>query len=516
MTDEGSNTRIIKNTIYLYLRSFLMMAISLFTSRVILQAIGIDDFGLYGVIGSIIAMFTILNGVLAVGTSRFLTFEMGKENKEKLRETFSASFAMHGILAIVLFVIFEVVGVWFLNHKIEIPEGREFAANVVYQLSVFTCLLGLTQVPYGASIIAHEKMSIYAYVGIAEATFKLLLTFALLYIPFVDTLISYAIIMALWSVGLQIFYRIYCIKHFEECHLKICRKKEVYKNMLSYSLWDFVGQFCATGNSQGTNILINMFFGVAVNAARSVAYQVEGVLTTFSGNFMTSINPQIVKSYARDDMHRFFQLINEAGRFSFFLLLIVSMPVFIEADYILHLWLTEVPEDTVLFLRCVMAITLFRVLARPLINGIHATGNVKFLNMTSGVYSVMTTLPILYLLYKANMPVWYCFILQGFNSVVCTGLEILSLRREVKFNIFDYLRKVYFHSFGVASLACIAPAIIFFMIEPGIFRLVTIVLVSILSTSLFVYTLGLSQSMRAKVNQKISETLQVYGVYRIK
>ena len=262
MTEDTSNKTIAKNTIFLYFRSFLMMAISLFSSRVILQALGVEDYGLYGAIGSIVAMFTMINGVLAAGTSRFLTFELGKGDMERLRKTFSASFAMHVALAVILFLLLETVGLWFVNNKMNIPEGREYAANIVYQFSIITSMLTLTQVPYSASIISHEKMSVYAYVGIAEATFKLGLIFVLLYIPFSDNLIAYAIIIAVWSIGLQFWYRFYCRKRFEECNLTIVRDKSIYKGMLSYSLWDFVGQFCSQGINQGLNLLINIFFGV--------------------------------------------------------------------------------------------------------------------------------------------------------------------------------------------------------------------------------------------------------------
>ena len=323
MIDEGSNKRIVKNTIFLYFRSFLMMAINLFSSRVILQALGVEDYGLYGAIGSIVAMFTMINGVLAAGTSRFLTFELGKGDKERLRKTFSASFAMHVALAIILFLLLETVGPPPPKKKKKTPDGREFAANVVYQLSIITCMLTLTQVPYSASIISHEKMSVYAYVGIAEATFKLALIFALLYIPFADNLIAYAIIIAVWSIGLQIWYRFYCRKRFEESNLMIVRDKSIYKGMLSYSLWDFVGQFCSTGNSQGLNILLNMFFGVTVNAGRAVAYQIETAVTQFSSNFMTAVTPQITKAYAQDNISQFLQLIKYSSRLSFYLLFLI-------------------------------------------------------------------------------------------------------------------------------------------------------------------------------------------------
>lgn len=506
--EQTSNKTIAKNTIFLYFRSFLMMVISLFSSRVILQALGVEDYGLYGAIGSIVAMFTMINGVLAAGTSRFLTFELGKGDKERLRKTFSASFAMHVALAIILFFLLESVGLWFVNNKMNIPSGREFAANVVYQLSIATCMLSLTQVPYSASIIAHEKMNVYAYVGIAEATFKLLLIFTLLYVPFADNLIAYAIILALWSICLQIWYRFYCRKRFEESNLMIVRDKKIYKGMLSYSLWDFVGQFCATGNSQGINILINMFFGVTMNATRSVAYQVQNAISMFSNNFMTSVHPQIVKSYAIGDYKRFFQLIYEGGRFSFFLLYMVSLPIFLEADYILSLWLVEVPSMTVLFLRCVIVITLMRVPSQTIIRGVHATGKIKILNLTSGVFSVSIFLPTIYLCYKFGLPVWICFVVEAFVSIMCTFLEIRALRIKIPFNVLDYCVNVYIKPLLIVLVSTI-PAIFPIIFIPSCFyRLIIICVVSVVSLYISVYYLALSSAAQKQVKKTIKNKIE--------
>jgi Na+-driven multidrug efflux pump len=496
----SDNKTIAKNTIFLYVRSFLMMAINLYASRVILEALGVSDYGLYGAIGSIVMMFAIINGVLSVGTSRFLTFELGRNDLEKLKKTFSASFMLHAGMALGLLVLLETVGLWFLNYKMNIPAGRGFAANILYQCSILSCIFAITQVPYSAIIIAHEKMSIYAYVGIAEAIFKLALVLFLVYVPASDNLIAYGLILALWSVCLQVFYRYYCYKKFEESHLSICRDKAIYKSMLSYGSWDLIGQFCGTGNTQGINILINIFFGVTVNAARTIAYQVENAITQFSANFMMSVNPQIVKSYARGDYNRSFQLIYEAGRYSFYLLFMVSLPVFLEADYILKLWLKDVPDYTVLFLRCVMVISLMRVFSRPLINGVHATGNVKILNLTSGVYSASTFLPLVYLLYKLDYPVWICFIVQAFNMCICSWLEVRALYKEIKFDRLDYFKKVYVHSIGVSFIACLLPVSVIYMMDDGPARLIFISVVSVLSTSVCVYFMGLNKVTRQKVN----------------
>jgi O-antigen/teichoic acid export membrane protein len=493
---EEANKRIVKNTLYLYLRSLLMVIIGLYTSRVILQALGVEDYGLYGVVGSVISMFVIINGVLTAGTSRFLTFELGKGDQERLIKTFNASLTMHTFLALLLFILLETIGLWFLNNQISIPVGREFAANVVYQLSILGCMLSLIQVPYSAVIVSHERMDIVAYVGLLEVVFKLALTFALLYCSFSDNLIAFALIITVWGVGLQFWYSFYCTKHFPECKIRIVKEKDMYKGMLSYSMWDFIGQFCATGNSQGVNILINMFFGVTFNASRAVAYQVENTLTQFVNNFMTAVNPQIVKAYAQNNESRFFQLIYESGKFSFFLLFLLTLPIFLEADYILSLWLVEVPQMTVLFLRWVMLITLFRIITRPVINGVHATGDVKTLNLTSGLYSLLTYLPAVFIMYKMGFPVWSCFFVQAINSVVCTLLEIRSLYLKVPFAIKDYIRIVFVNSIFVSVVAAFFPTMVVLFINPCFARFLFTILISSLFTVLSVYYLGLNSSQR--------------------
>lgn len=495
----SENTRIAKNTLFLYFRSFLTMAIGLYTSRLILQALGVSDYGLYGVVGSIVAMFSILNGVLSAGTSRFLTFELGSGNAEKLKKIFSASFTLHALLAVVLFVLLETIGLWFLNYKMAIPEGREFAANVVYQLSILTCMFSLTQVPYGACIIAHEKMNIYAYVGIVEVIFKLLLVTVLTLYPFTDNLIAFSIIVACWSLGLQCYYRWYCYNRFPETHLIIVKDKEVYKSMLSYSLWDFLGSFCATGNSQGLNILINLFFGVKVNAARAVALQVENAITQFAGNFMVAVRPQIVKSYAQKDYLRFFELIFESSRLSYFLLFILSLPVLLEAEYILSLWLVEVPQYAVLFVQFTLLYQLFRIPMRSIIHGIHATGEIKYLNLTSGLYSAGTFLLFIYIAYKLGAPVWSCFVVQFFNGIFITYFEMNSLYREMKFSRKNFIVGVFLKNWLIALLSAILGLVIINSMEPSFFRLLITTSCSLVSTIVCVFLFGLNASTKERI-----------------
>ena len=505
MASEGTNRAIVKNTLILYVRSFIMMAIGIFTTRIILQAVGVENFGLYGVVGSVISMFTILNGVLSAGSSRFLTFELGRKDAEKLKKTFSASFAMHFAMAIVLLVAFETVGLWFVNHKINIPEGRGFAANVVYQLSVFSCLLSITQVPYGAVIIAREKFDIFAYVGIGEAIFKCVLPLSLLYLDFSDNLIAYAIICTVWSVGLQMFYRIYCYRRFPETHLSICREKSIYRSMLGYSLWDLLGQFCASGNTQGLNILINLFFGVRLNASRSLAYTVDGKITQFNGQFLTSVTPQITKSYAQRSYRRFFELIYESGRCSFFLLFLLSLPVFLEADYLISVWLVEVPPMTVLFLRLIIIHTLIRSPSRPIITGVHATGDVRFLNLTSGLLVCILYLPSIYVFYKIGMPVWFCFVTLFSLDLVCDYIEALALKRRVMFSLADYFKSVYLKSILALTPAVMLSILPICFLPQNFARCAITCLLCAFSTLVSVYCFGITAETRRKVKVFLHE-----------
>jgi O-antigen/teichoic acid export membrane protein len=389
----------------------------------------------------------------------------------------------------------------------QIPEGREFAANVIFQLSIVSCMFSLTQVPYNALIIAHEKMNIYAYVGIAEAAFKLTLIFVLLYIPFKDNLIAYGIILAAWSVGLQFFYRFYCYKYFPESHLGLCREKSIYKSMLSYSLWDFIGSFCATGNSHGLNLLINMFFGVTVNAGRAIAYQVENALTTFSNNFLTAVNPQIVKSFAVGDRMRFISLIQESSKLSFYLLFLISLPFFLEAPYILKIWLVEVPDTSVFFLRFALYYSLFRVCTRPYVLGVHATGNIKYLNLTSGCYSAGTFLLAIYISYKLGAPYWSCMIVQAFNGIILTYFEVNSLNRNFPFSRIKFLTDNLIKPWSVVLLSCVMPALGIYFLDESIIRLLITFMVSFVGCPLIIFSIGLDNNQKLMIKKIIFSKL---------
>lgn len=497
--ESSSNRNIAKNTMFLYGRMLLMMGINLFSSRIILQALGIEDYGLYNVIGSVVMMFSMVNGTLSAGTSRFIIFELGKGNIETLRKTFTAAFSMHLVLAIIVLILAETIGLWFVNYKMVIPSDRYFVANCLYQFSIVTCMLSLTQVPYNAIIIAHERLNIYAWVGISEAIFKLILISVIYYITFLDKLICYGLMLMCWNVLLQLYYRTYCKRKFEEATLTVVKDKSVYKRILSFSLWDSVGALCTVGNSQGVNIMMNLFFGTVVNAARGIAYQVENALTQFSSNFMVAVQPQIVKLYAKEKHEEFFKLIFESAKFSYFLLFLVSLPVFLEAEYILSIWLVEVPEYTVIFLRLIIICRLIRAINTPIMQGVHATGNIKWMNILSGGSNLLLQLPLTFLLYKMGRPPQSAFEIIIGLYIVANYMENISLKKNINFSIWMFTKNVYLKCILISLLSSIPSILITFMFQISFFRLLLSVLIGSLSIVMNVYYLVLSKETRNKI-----------------
>lgn len=505
---KSSNKQIAKNTIFLYIRMIVMLGINLFASRVILQALGVEDYGLYNVVGSIVIMFSIINGTLASGTSRFLTYELGIGDFEKLRKTFSASFLLHCAVALFVLILAETVGLWYLNHKMIIPETRLVAANWLYQFSIISCMFSLTQVPYSAIIIAHEKMNIYAWIGVGEAVYKLLVIYLVLYVSVSDKLIFYGFLIMIWSCALQLFYRYYCSRFYRESRLLFVKEKGFYKKILSFSLWDVVGAFCVNGNSQGINLLINMFFGVALNAARAIAYQVENAIVQFANNFMIAVQPQIVKRYAQKDILGMTSLIFNSSKMAFALLLLVSLPIFLETDYILSLWLSHPPAYTSLFLKYILIAQLIRIVNRPVVQAVHATGNIKLLNLLSGGVSIALQLPVIYVLYKIGCPVESCFWVMIVVYLICNYLELICLRKNVEFNLRHFISRVYVKCIILALIASCLPYWVSVSLPQSMLRLFISSLVSILSVSCIFFCWGIDFETRNRILTSI--------VYRFK
>lgn len=377
MTLQSENTkRIAKNTLMLYGRMLFMMVIGLFTSRITLSALGVTDYGIYNVVGGMVAMFSILSGSLSVAISRFITLEVGNGDHQKLNEIFSTSISIQIIISVVIYLLAEVIGVWFLNHKLIMPQERLYAAHWVFHLSVLTFVIGLISAPYNAVIIAHEKMSAFAYISVIEVILKLLIVY-LLYISPIDKLIIYAVLVACVALLINIIYVIYCKRHFAEAYYRPCFNKNLLQKMFKFIGWAFWGNGVVVLKDQGTNILLNLFCGPAVNAARGLAMQVNNAVCSFVYNFMTAVNPQITKSYSIGDITNMHKLIIQSAKFSSFILLILLIPICANINYVLSLWLVVVPEHTANFIILVLLYSLFDCYASPLITGVLAEGDIK-------------------------------------------------------------------------------------------------------------------------------------------
>ncbi|MBE6282879.1 MAG: multidrug transporter [Mediterranea massiliensis] len=502
----SNNKRIAKNTIFLYIRMFLIMGVTLYTSRIVLRVLGEDDFGLYNVVGGIVAMFTFLNGALAGATSRFITFEIGRKDNIQLHKVFNVSLATHFIIAIVIVLLAETIGLWFLYNKMVIPMNRFDAAFWVYQISIVSCVLSIIQVPYNATIIAHERMGIYAYVGIVEVILKLLIAY-LIQISTYDKLVSYAFLLFIVHVLILSYYRIYCNRHFSECKLFFVKETKMYKQMFIFASSNVIGNLSVLAQGQGLNILLNMFFGPVVNAARGIAYQVQGAVTQFSGNFMTAVKPQIIKQYALGKVNEMMELVIQCSCFSYYLMLLIVVPICLEADYILTLWLGEFPNYTVSFLRLVLVLCMIQTLKTPRTTVFHATGKILIPNIVVGTILCMA-LPIAYVVLRMggepNSVFWVAIVCMALSEVA----SIIILHYKVVCSVKKYIFKVHFRCMLVTIVSLIIP--LFFCNDiplQGFNKLLMTCVISVISILITSYTIGLDKKMRIKIRSLIQQKI---------
>ena len=414
----SSNSLIAKNALMLYIRMFLTMIVGLYTSRVVLNTLGVEDYGIYGVVGGVVAMLGFLNASMSGATSRFLTFELGRGNKKRLAETFSSALIVHIIIALIVFVLAETLGLWFLTHKLVIPAGRMTAAHWVYQMSIMSAMLGITQVPYNATIIAHEKMDIYAYLEIVYVTLKLLIVYLITLGNF-DKLIVYAVLMFAVSAFMLTIYRIYCVRHFFESRFCWNWNISILKPLISFSGWNLYGNFGPVFQQQGSNFVINFFYGVVLNASVSIGMTVAGVVNQFSVNVMTAFRPQIIKYYSVGKKEEMKDLTIFALKVILFIYSLVAIPVFIEADALLKIWLVNVPEYSALFCRLLLISIFFETIRCILIIVIHATGNVKLVSLVSGTLLLLTPFVTYIFLYFGSKVDIVFIILIVVNALMC-------------------------------------------------------------------------------------------------
>lgn len=492
MSDSTNSKRIAKNTLALYMQMFVSMLIGLYISRVVLNVLGVEDFGIYNVVGGVVAMFGVLNSAMASSTSRFITFELGNDNKEKLKTVFSTALFIHIIIGLIVCIIAEPLGVWFMKSKMNIPSERLDAALWVFHFAVISTFISILNVPYSAVIIAHEKMSVFAYISVIDVVLRLSAVLLLSFLRY-DKLIFYAAFLFIVQLILQLIYLYYCHKNFHEVRGKIKWDKLMLKKMSSFAGWSLFGDSAVMMMTQGVNILLNIFFGAAINAGRGIAVQVQGVVSRFIGNFQTALNPQLTKSYAKNDLVYMHKLIFASSKYSFFLFLILALPIYLDAPNILKWWLKIVPDHTVNFVRILLVISLIDCLSNPLVISAKATGNIKRYQFVLGSL-LLLIVPISYVALKLGYPPESVFVIHLF--IVCLGqvLRVLLIRRMIALSIRKYVYEVLTKCFLILVLAPILPYLVFQQMSGSVFRFLVMAFISTVSTLTFIYVFGMNKN----------------------
>src|SRR5574344_382798 len=500
-TTSENNKRIAKNTLYLYIRMFVTMAVALYTSRVVLRVLGASDYGLYNVVGGIVTMFSMFGTTLAGGTQRFLTFAMGEGDYVKLKKTFSIAMGLHVVIAISLLFIAETIGLWFLYTQMNIPAGRVTAAVWVYQFSVTAFVVNLIQVPFMSCLIAHERMNMYAYMSIYDVVMKLLIVFLIQWTA-VDKLIFYSALILFVNVTSVLLYNFYCRHHFSECTFKLLWDKPLALSIINFSGWNIFGSSLGFFSGQGVNILLNIFCGTIVNAARGLATTVNQYIVGFVSNFQIAVDPQIVKMYAAKEYNKMYELIVNNARIAEYLYLLIAIPAYLEIEFVLDLWLGKYPSYTPIFLRIILIQSAFQTINRPLVACIHASGHMKWPNLTAGV-SLMMIFPVTYLILKLGGSPILVFeasaVIWSFDNL----WNIYWTHHYVGIPISLILRKIYSNVIVGAVAMFIIPYYVSTLMIDGWLRFVIVCGVSVLTSCIVIYIWGMTPGMKNLVKVKL-------------
>lgn len=483
----------------------LILLISLYTSRVVLNVLGVEDFGVYEVVGGVVAMFSILSASLSTAISRFITFSLGKNDQVESTKIYSTAIIIQAILSIAIGILIEIIGVWYLNHEMNLPVGREDAAFWVLQCSIGTFMLGLINVPFEAEIVAHEDMKVFAYFSILDAIIALLIVF-LLRILSADKLIVYAILNLAASILLRFMYIAYCRYHYKECHFILSIDKRLLKELGSFTGWHLLGESVWIINNQGTTLLVNSFFGVAMNTARGIATRMFGLVNKFSFNFMTALSPQITKTYAEGDLKAMHSLIFRGTKLSYYLMLLLAIPVMIETPTVLRLWLKTVPDHSILFTRLSIISALIIVLGTPLVKAQLATGNLKKYQIVISSCTILV-FPLTWIAYKCGLPAEWAY--HIFNAIyfIVMFVRVYLIKDLICLPWKRFLKDVYLRVFIVSLVAALLPFLISQIQPESFMRLIEVLLLSTVCVCLTVYTIGLTEDERSFVLNYINRFL---------
>ena len=454
-----NNKRVAKNTLFLYFRMILIMLVTLYTSRVVLAELGINDYGIYNVVGGVVLMFSFLNSCMSTATQRFLTFELGRGDTDRLKKVFAAALNIHITIGIFIIFLAETVGLWFVNEKLVIPESRMIAANWVYQFSILTFCINIIQVPYNAVLIAHEKMNVYAYISILEALLKLGIVYLLLIVS-ADKLIVYGVLVFAVQLIIRIVYLMYCRKHYEESRFRLFWDKALYQQMSGFAGWNLFGSVAWLMRDQGINIVLNLFFGPAINAARGVASQVSHAVMGFISNFQVALNPQITKDYATGNITGMERLSYLGIKFSFLILFTMAFPLCLNIDYVLHLWLVDVPDYAALFIILIMIDALCGTLwGSPLMTSLAATGRIRNYQIVVSCI-ILCILPVGYIALKLGCDAPSVFYVSIFFTLVSGFARFLFCRSQIGYSLKKYIKDVLSPVVGVTVISLPLPVFI--------------------------------------------------------
>lgn len=500
-----NNKRIAKNTLLLYFRMLLMMFVTLFTSREVLDKLGVSDYGIYNVVGGVVAMLGFLNSSMSNAVQRYLSFEIGKNNEAGVNRIFNVSLFAHAGIAVFVFIVMEIVGVWYLNTHMNIPAERMDAANWVLQCSIFTTLFTIVQVPYNAIIISKEQMGIYAYISILEVVLKLLVVYMLAIGNF-DKLKLYSVLIMVVTIGIVMIYRFYCTRKYKEAKFKLIKDWNLLKQIVGFASWNMLGELAWVFTGQGVNIILNSFFGPVVNAARGLAEQVNGAVNRFVANFQTAVNPQLIKNYASDQLGEMKTLLFRSTRFSYYLLLALSLPIILKMDFILHLWLKEVPDYTVGFCQLVLVSSLVSTLSNLLAQVARAYGKIRNYQIIVSIF-LFLNFPLSYIVLKFGCsPLSSMFVNIGVNTMLLF-VRLRLTNRMIQMTYGSFIRNVLLPVIIVTAVALVIPLIIYFMLDNSIISFIIVCLVSFVSVGVSTYALGMNANERLYILAAISKII---------
>ena len=507
---QVNNKRIFKNTAFLYLRMLLGLIVSLITARVILKALGIVDYGLNDVVGGMVTLFSFVGATLSTSTSRFLSYSIGKDETGSLQTIIKTANHIHFVIAIIVVALGETVGLYLVNNVLDIPPERLFACNALWQTVVVGSFISLMQVPFSSLIISYERMNVYAYIGLFDIFARLAIVFLVKFSPY-DHLISLAFLNLTVCIIDFLLYAGYCKKNFPDiAQFSVKYDSEVKKSMLGFTGWNILGSLANMLRHSGLSVLLNIFFGPIANAANAIAFRVNSAIMGFTSNFTTAVNPQIIKSYAAGEKEDMKMLVFRAGKLTYYMLLLLCLPIIFECDYILHLWLgNEVPQDALIMTRIVLAISMVDTFTYSIGCAVQATGNIRnYQLVVSGI--ALLIFPLSWILFKIGFPVYTGLLVYLACSMVALIVRLYFIKNLLSISPKEYITNVFVRTFIVTILSCVVPLFVYFCLEEsGVRCLITIVVIELVSLSM-IWLFGIDKRERMFLKTSIEKNIKMH------